>query len=302
MTEHSIEDVAGQLGVPARQLEALKVVEDGNSSWRLETDDGRTLVLRRYHRRATPADVSYEHTVLRHAAASGWVVPHPVTDLIEVDSALYCITAFVPGAQRADESPGDQAQRGRDLARLQLCLSELDIGQRPGWRCQHEAQTVHADIDWDECISALRDADATLAEWAAVAAEATTAELRALGAHELPVTAVHGDFASWNVHYFDDGRFAGVIDFGLTHLDSRPYELAIARSYRAPSMITAYRAEVARLGWPLNELEEAAIEPMQRAFRVDMATWFIDSGAKTGTFDLAMISRQLERTGTTAPA
>jgi hypothetical protein len=40
----------------------------------------------------------------------------------------------------------------------------------------------------------------------------------------------------------------------------------------------AYRAELRALGWPLNELEEAAVEPMQRAFRVDMAAWFMDSG------------------------
>src|SRR3981081_1857681 len=51
--------------------------------------------------------------------------------------------------------------------------------------------------------------------------------LGALGAQALPVMVVHGDFAEWNVHYLRS-RLAGVIDFGLTHLDSRPYELAVA--------------------------------------------------------------------------
>jgi len=32
-----------------------------------------------------------------------------------------------------------------------------------------------------------------------------------------------------------------------------------------------------------------------------MAASFIDSGIRSGTFDLAMIRRQLERTGTPAP-
>jgi phosphotransferase family enzyme len=44
----------------------------------------------------------------------------------------------------------------------------------------------------------------------------------AIGAAELPVTVIHGDFAEQNVHY-RHGRLAGVIDFGLTRQDSRPY-------------------------------------------------------------------------------
>jgi Ser/Thr protein kinase RdoA (MazF antagonist) len=111
---------------------------------------------------------------------------------------------------------------------------------------------------------------------------------------------VHGDFAEWNVHY-ERGRLAGVIDFGLTHLDSRPYELAIARTYRAPEAIDAYRAELARLGWPLSELEEAAIVPLYRSFRVGMTAWVMEDGRRTGDYDLGMIERQLGRTGTPPP-
>ena len=67
----------------------------------------------------------------------------------------------------------------------------------------------------------------------------------------MPVTVVHGHFAEWNVHY-EHGRLAGVLDFGLTHMDSRPYELAIARTYRAPETIDSYCAHLASEGWPLN--------------------------------------------------
>jgi homoserine kinase type II len=116
----------------------------------------------------------------------------------------------------------------------------------------------------------------------------------------LPVTVVHGDFAQWNVHY-ERGRLAGIIDFGLTHLDSRPYELAVARTYRSPETTGAYREELARGGWPLSALEEAAIEPINHAFRVDMAAWQMDHGRRTGDYDLAMIERQLSRTGTASP-
>ena len=97
------------------------------------------------------------------------------------------------------------------------------------------------------------------------------------------------------------GRLAGVVDFGLTHLDSRPYELAIARTYRSPQTADAYRAELTRNGWPLSELEEAALGPVYRAFRVDMAAWQMDHGRRTGRYDLAMIERQLSRTGTAPP-
>lgn len=84
-------------------------------------------------------------------------------------------------------------------------------------------------------------------------------------------------------------------------MDSRPYELAIARTYRAPQVTDAYRAELAASGWPLSELEEAAIAPLYRAFRVGMAAAEMDGGRITGSYDLAMIERQLSRTGTPPP-
>ena len=139
-----------------------------------------------------------------------------------------------------------------------------------------------------------------LGSWAQAAAGQTRAALAAIGAAELPVTVIHGDFAEWNVHY-RYGRLAGVIDFSLTHLDSRPYELAVARTYRAPQAIDAYRSELARSGWPLSPLEEAAITPLYRAFRLGMAAWELSQGLTTGDYDLAEIERQLSRTGIPPP-
>jgi aminoglycoside phosphotransferase (APT) family kinase protein len=119
-------------------------------------------------------------------------------------------------------------------------------------------------------------------------------DLAAVGAAELPLLVVHGDFAEWNVHY-DRGRLAGVIDSGLTHLDSRPYELAIARTWRAPEAADAYRAVLARHGWALSDLEEAAIGPVYRAFRIGMAADQVRDGLRAGRLDLAMIERQVTR-------
>jgi Ser/Thr protein kinase RdoA (MazF antagonist) len=207
----------------------------------------------------------------------------------------------VPGHARRPETARQRQQRGGDLARLHLALRGLgeQLGQRPGFRPQHAAVTAQAEVDWDTCTGGLDEASPALGARLRAAADRVRAELAALGAAELPLMVVHGDFAEWNVHY-DRGRLAGVIDFGLTHLDSRPYELAIARTWRAPEAAGAYRAVVARHGWALSDLEEAAIGPAYRAFRVGMAADQVRDGLRDGRLDLAMIERQLTRAGMTA--
>ncbi len=295
-------------GPPARVLElvgaqptdvvVLKDLPEQNASWLI----GTSLVLRRYHHRATPADLGYEHAVLRYLADAGWAVPVPVSGLIEDAGLWYCLTRRVPGRAVVRESPAQRARRGRDLARLHVALRGLgaEIGQRHGWRAQHDGVSVHADIDWQACVRGLTAVSPRLGRWASAAAEEIGAALAAIGAEGLPLIVVHGDFAEWNVHY-GRGRLAGVIDFGLTHLDSRPYELAVARTWRAPEAVTAYRKELARSGWPLTALEEAAITPVYRAFRLDMTAWLLDQGLRTREYDLPAIERQLARTATAPP-
>ncbi|HXW43995.1 MAG TPA: phosphotransferase [Streptosporangiaceae bacterium] len=294
--------VLDAMGMHAASIAVLKDVPMENASWLVVTADRQRLVLRRYHSAATTADLGYEHAVLRHLAGAGWVVPDQVGDLVQENGLWYCLTRYVPGKALARENAAQRRRRGVDMARLNLALRGLSdqLGQRPGWRAQQARVTVHDQVDWAECIRGLMTVSPRLASWSCAAAADTRASLAAIGASELPLTVVHGDFASWNVHY-QRGRLAGVIDFGLTHLDSRPYELAVARTYRAPEAIESYRAELARSGWPLTGLEEAAIGPMYRAFRVDMIAWHLHSRLATGDYDLQMIRRQLARTGTPAP-
>jgi Ser/Thr protein kinase RdoA (MazF antagonist) len=293
--------VLDALGLQPLSVIALKDVPLENGSWLVKLRGGEC-VLRRYHVGAVPEDLSYEHSVLRYLAAAGWVVPEPIGQLIHYAGRWYCPTRYVPGEAISRESAGQRRRRGRDLARLHLALRSLGgrIGQRHGWRTQHSGVTVHTGIDWDACVRGVMEVSPRLGCWACAAAAEARDALAAIGADELPVTVVHGDFAEWNVHY-EHGQLAGVIDFGLTHLDSRPYELAIARTYRSPETIDAYRAELARSGWPLSELEEAAVGPINRSFRVDVAAWEMDHGRRTGDYDVAMIERQLARTGTAPP-
>jgi Ser/Thr protein kinase RdoA (MazF antagonist) len=295
--------VLSELGLRTSRVTCLKDLPGGNASWLVEPRDGTSVVLRRYHAGAGPADVCYEHAVLGHLARVGWVVPEPVGDLIGCAGLWYCLTRHVPGEASTDEAAAQRRRRGGDLARLHLALRGLGerIGQRPGWQALHHGGvSVRADSDWEAGADALTELSPRLGEWAQAAAAQTHRDLAAIGADELMVMVVHGDFAEQNVHYHN-GRLAGVIDFGLTHLDSRPYELAMARTHRAPEALDGYRDELARGGWPLSGLEEAAIEPLYRSLRVDMVAWHLDDGRRTGSYDLAAIERQLSRTGTAAP-
>jgi Ser/Thr protein kinase RdoA (MazF antagonist) len=302
MVTGAVASVLDVLAVRPDRLAVLKDVPSGNGNWLVELPGGKRVVLRRYHPGAGPEDLAYEHAVLDYLAAAGWVVPHPVGEPVCHDGLWYCLTRYVPGQPAAPESPAQRRRRGRDLARLHLALRDLGqrIGQRPGWRPQHSAIAANASIDWQACVRQLTVVNPRLGSWAQAAAEQTRAALAAIGAADLLTSVIHGDFAEWNVHY-RRGRLAGVIDFGLTHQDSRPYELAIARTYRAPETADAYRGELARSGWPLSALEEAAITPIYQAFRVDMAASEINDGLTTGRYDLTVIERQLSRTGTPPP-
>jgi Ser/Thr protein kinase RdoA (MazF antagonist) len=100
--------------------------------------DGR-LVLRRCHARATPQDLSYEHSVLGYLARAGWIVPEPAGELVQFEGLWYSPDRYVPGAAIGHETTGQRRRRGRDLARLRLALRGLgeQIGQCPGWRPAH---------------------------------------------------------------------------------------------------------------------------------------------------------------------
>ena len=294
--------VLNQLGLHPTAILTLRDEPDENRSWLLATA-GRRTVLRGYHGYYTKPELIWEHAVLAHLAGLGWTVPAPLRPLVEHDGRFWCLTRYVPGTAIRDEDEAQQRRRGRWMARLHLALRDLyaSIGQRPGWRPQHcGLTTVRTGPDWDACLRGLLAADRRLGEWAQSAGLAVRAALARAGAPGLPVLVTHGDFASWNVHWRGT-RLAGVIDFGLAHADSRPYELAIARAYRAPQTAAAYRAELARLGWPLTALEEAAMTPVYQAFRLSMAAWPMARGLGSGDYDLAVIERQLSLTGVPAP-
>jgi len=60
---------------------ALEDLPGQNGSWLVDTLNDERVVLRRYHDQFTAEDLAYEHTVLRHLSAAGWVVPATIGDL-----------------------------------------------------------------------------------------------------------------------------------------------------------------------------------------------------------------------------
>ncbi|GAA0944894.1 phosphotransferase [Kribbella koreensis] len=299
----TLRDVTAGLGLVIDRFEETRATDAesiGNGNWLGWTATGECLVIRRYHVLRTEADLAYESAVLQHLAAKGWTVPVPVAGPIRYDGRLWAATRFVPGKPHAAETAGQIEERGSILARLHADLRELELGQRQGFFQACDLDAMGAFQDWDSGVVALRIERPDLAGWA----EAAMAEVKQLVAESnlsaLPQSIVHGDFAEWNLH-FTDGRPAGIIDFDLVHADSRAWEFVIARVHRSPGLLTGYQRTATELGIPLTEQELAAIDPLQRVFRVNMVMAELWSGPRTGRFGVPMIERQLARTGTPKP-
>jgi homoserine kinase type II len=145
---------------------------------------------------------------------------------------------------------------------------------------------------WDRGVELLRRQRPDLAgraERAMDEAKHLVAERDLLG---LLRTIVHGDFASWNVHFDDAGQLAGVIDFDLAHPDSRAWEFVIARLDLAPELLAGYQRATAD---PLSERELAAIGPLQVVLQVLMVMAGLWNGQYSGSFDEAMIAGHLDK-------
>jgi Ser/Thr protein kinase RdoA (MazF antagonist) len=147
---------------------------------------------------------------------------------------------------------------------------------------------------WAPGVEALRKERPDLADRAERAMDHGKELVERHGLLDLPKTIVHGDFASWNLHFDDTGRLAGVIDFDLCHLDSRAWEFVIARVHRTPEFLHGYQRATAN---PLTDRELTAIEPLQIVFRVLMVMAELWNGRQAGRFDLAAIDRQLMKAG-----
>jgi Ser/Thr protein kinase RdoA (MazF antagonist) len=269
--------------------------ELGNRAWHVWTQDGHHLVVRRYAALRSAAEVTYELAVLQHLDRLGWSVPVPAADLAEADGRLYSLCAYVPGGPCNTDAESGR-RRGALLATLHAALLPLRdrLGQRPSWRAQPDLDNPRFEPDRQRGLDRLRSADPALAAEIEQAGAAARAELRGLRLDALPTFLLHGDFTTWNVRQ-RRGRLCGVIDFDVCHVGYRPYELAIARLQRAPTMLDGYREEAARLGIPLSATEERVLPAVYRAFRIGMIGETLSDGARLGSVDRDLIRVQLEK-------
>ncbi|GAA1508679.1 hypothetical protein GCM10009741_01750 [Kribbella lupini] len=291
-------DVAALLGLAVEKLEEIQRTDPGdpgNGVWFLWTDAGECVVLRRYHVLRTELDLLFEAKVLAHLTNRGWEVPSTVAGPVQYDGRLWAATRFVPGQARRDETPEQRAERGAVLARLHAELRdlEIDLPQREGFFQGCDLVAMGNFQDWAPGVAALRPRRPDLADRADRAMAGGLKLVAERNLLDLPRTIVHGDFAEWNVHF----EPLGVIDFDLAHLDSRSWEFVMARVHRSPELLTAYQQQATELGIPLSAGEIAAIEPLERIFRINMVMAELWTGRHTGVFNLEEIEKQLDRTG-----
>ncbi|TCC50904.1 hypothetical protein E0H75_12165 [Kribbella capetownensis] len=281
------------LGLDVTRLEPTRPGDDdspGNGNWHLWTRDGDHHILRRYHVLRTEEDLAYETKVLEHLTERGWCVPTKLAGPIRYDGRLWAVTRFVPGSPHEEETADQRAERGAALARLHEDLRDLELGHRPGFYEACDLDAMAAFQGWDSGVEGLRELRPDLADRSVRAMGGAKKLISEHGLRELPQTIVHGDFASWNLHFDADPRLAGVIDFDLCHPDIRAWEFVIARVHRAPELLAGYQHATRT---PLAADELAAIKPLQVVFRVLMVMAELWKGRQSGQFDEAMIERQL---------
>jgi Ser/Thr protein kinase RdoA (MazF antagonist) len=286
-------DVTQALGIEQARLEPTRPGDEDsvrNGNWHLWTTGGEHHILRRYHVLRTEEDLTYENQVLDHLTARGWCVPTRIAGPVQYDGRLWAATRFVPGKPRQDETAAQQAERGELLARLHADLGDLDLGARPGFFQAADLDRMGEFQKWERGVELLCVERADLAGRAVRAMDRAKELVRAYDLLGLPRTIVHGDFASWNLHFAADGRLAGAIDFDLCHLDIRVWEFVIARVHRASELLAGYRRATRT---PLTADELSAIEPLQVVLRVLMVMAELWKGRQSGLFDEAMIERQL---------
>jgi homoserine kinase type II len=188
-----------------------------NTNYFLTADKGRYVLT--LYERVPGEELPFYLNLMAHLARNGVQSPAPEPDR---SGALWSflngkpagLVSRLPGDAVERPTPAQCAAAGDTLARMHLAVANyrgrLTNRRGPGW--------------WRQAAGAVRpflnaDQQALLA-----------AEIRfqtGFAKQKLPRGAIHGDYFCDNV-LFEDGRVAGVIDFGFAATDAFTYDLAIA--------------------------------------------------------------------------
>lgn len=268
----------------------------GNENWHVWTSAGERFVLRRHGHGRTADEIEYEAQVMRHAAAAGWRVPVPLGAPMPHGDRFVSVCTYVPGTSHRVENVAQLRARGALLARLHADLRPLAprLGQRPGWRPMHDVARMLQALRWDDGVAVLGRIRPDLVPALRAGTESLERQLVSLSVGALPLTVIHGDFTRWNVRHLG-GRLTGVLDFDLTHLDTRAADLAMARAARSPELLDAYRAESARLGWPLAAEEGHVLPALDAALMIGIVAWELYGQLVAGIMDVELVERQVQK-------
>ncbi len=268
----------------------------GNENWHVWTRAGERFALRRHGHGRTAEEIEYEAQVMHHAAAAGWRVPVPLGAPVPNGDRFVSVCTYVPGTSHRTEDAAQLGERGALLARLHADLRPLAkrLGQRPGWHPMHDIATMLQALRWDDGVAVLGRHRPDLVRAIRAGTELVERQLDAVPAPALSLTVIHGDFTRWNVR-FRGGRLTGVLDFDLTHLDTRAADLAMARAARSPELVDGYRAEAARLGWPLTSEEERVLPALDAVVMIGIVAWELYGQLVAGVMDIGLIERQVQK-------
>lgn len=219
------------------------------------------MVLRRYAKGRSKADVDYELKVLDRLQQAGWAVASAETDSLQHGEYVWCAFRYCPGRSRTPRTPegirSEQRARGRLLAELHQDTTRfVDLGQRDGWeRLEEVLQERTTGPSLEQLLQGFAKThpeEASIFRWHAKRARNIFQELRA---QDLPGIVIHGDFAPWNIRY-KNGKLSGIFDFDLCHLNHRVADFALSWRGKHDDVIHGYQ-EV----HPLNETDLALLTP-----------------------------------------
>lgn len=208
-----------------------------NTNYRLESGD-RRFFLKRYATTGDAESLNYEHQLLTWLATQSLPfavpAPHPSVSgatLVQVDSALWGLFAWLPGAP-PQPTVGQAEAFGYALGTLHHALALFPRTSRPGMAPYGRLKRVHPAVpdpeQLDQYLPELAgapDAVEVLAWW--------NRKMRVVQAfvdgpyRQLPWQVIHGDVAFANSLFVGDGLTA-LLDFEFAGPDARAMDLAAA--------------------------------------------------------------------------
>ena len=223
-TDVTDEELAGFLAAyDVGSATSFKGIAEGveNSNFMLETTSGR-FVLTVYERRVSGDDLPFFLGLMEWLAARGYPSAAPVPDrdgatLGVLRAKPAALVAFLPGLSVRRPTPDHCREAGEGLGWLHQASDGF---------AGHRNNTL-GQPSWRPLFAPLAEAADRLKSGLAATIASDLDHLEHAWPGGLPEGIVHADYFPDNI-FFDDGRFAGTIDFYFACRDAFAYDIAVA--------------------------------------------------------------------------